>query len=165
MNPAQTILFRAKPSLRRVYFFAILYAALITLGRYGTDLDPRFNPVWWIFFFVCMLFLFYNYVQRCMTTYTITNEDIRVREGVLTRRLTIVPYRRVTNISLYQNVINRLFGLVDVLIDTAGGDLTEVIFYRINGEDARRAAAILRDILDEHGEKGGKEAGLEDFET
>ncbi|SDD68485.1 PH domain-containing protein [Glycomyces harbinensis] len=70
------------------------------------------------------------------------DEDLLVRHGLLTRRLSIVPYGRIQLIDLSAGPIERMFGLTTVQVRTAAlGSTTEV-----PGLDPPVAAA-LRDRL------------------
>jgi putative membrane protein len=69
-------------------------------------------------------------------------------DGVLSRRLALAPYKRITNISAKQSFFERLLGLVTLNVDTAGGDMSEVVFRRITKSDAQAAEVFLRKIID-----------------
>ncbi|WP_205325609.1 PH domain-containing protein [Glycomyces sp. YM15] len=74
--------------------------------------------------------------------YAERDQDLLVRHGLLTRRLSIVPYGRIQLIDLSAGPIERMFGLTSVQVRTAAlGSNTEV-----PGLDPMVAAA-LRDRL------------------
>ena len=83
-------------------------------------------------------------VARTVATwgYAEREEDFLVRHGLLTRRLSIVPYGRIQLIDLSAGPIERMFGLTTVQVRTAAlGSTTEV-----PGLDPA-VAATLRDRL------------------
>ncbi|MFG3341375.1 PH domain-containing protein [Glycomyces sp. NPDC048151] len=83
-------------------------------------------------------------VARTVRTwgYAERGQDLLVRHGLLTRRLSIVPYGRIQLIDLSAGPIERMFGLTTVQVRTAAlGSNTEV-----PGLDPHVAAA-LRDRL------------------
>lgn len=83
-------------------------------------------------------------VARTVATwgYAEREQDLLVRHGLLTRRLSIVPYGRIQLIDLSAGPIERMFGLTTVQVRTAAlGSTTEV-----PGLDPPVAAA-LRDRL------------------
>lgn len=47
--------------------------------------------------------------------------ELVVNEGVLIRKQRHIPYARIQNIDVVQNVAHRLFGVAQVMIETAGG--------------------------------------------
>ncbi|GAA1681390.1 hypothetical protein GCM10009830_30700 [Glycomyces endophyticus] len=68
-------------------------------------------------------------VARTVATwgYAEREEDLLVRHGLLTRRLSIVPYGRIQLIDLSAGPIERMFGLTTVQVRTAAlGSTTEV---------------------------------------
>lgn len=52
-------------------------------------------------------------------------EELIIREGIVTRNERHVPYARIQNIDLVQNVLHRLLGVAEVRVQTAGGEKPE----------------------------------------
>jgi len=52
--------------------------------------------------------------------FTFTGDEIIVEKGVWWRRRDIVPYNRITNVSVIQGPISRMLGLATVRVQTAG---------------------------------------------
>ena len=59
--------------------------------------------------------------------YRFEADELVIREGVITRNERHVPYSRVQNIDLVQNVLHRLFGVAEVRVETAGGEKPEAV--------------------------------------
>ncbi|GIJ77537.1 PH domain-containing protein [Micromonospora phaseoli] len=74
-----------------------------------------------------------NPLSRQVLGAGLTEQVFVVRSGLLTRRLTIVPYARFQSVRVVQGPVQRLLGLATVHADTAGGS---------------GAAAVDRDIAD-----------------
>lgn len=53
--------------------------------------------------------------------YVITNRSLRVREGILIVREMTVTFANIQNIAVSQGPIQRVLGLADLRVDTAGG--------------------------------------------
>ena len=53
--------------------------------------------------------------------YVITDRSLRVREGILQVREATVTFANIQNISISQGPIQRLLGIADLRVDTAGG--------------------------------------------
>lgn len=53
--------------------------------------------------------------------YLVTNRSLRVREGVVRVREMTITFANIQNISISQGPIQRLLGLADLRVDTAGG--------------------------------------------
>ena len=53
--------------------------------------------------------------------YLVTNRSLRVREGVVRLREMTITFANIQNISISQGPIQRLLGIADLRVDTAGG--------------------------------------------
>ncbi|GAA2262586.1 PH domain-containing protein [Glycomyces scopariae] len=120
------------PQLRKVWvlrswinlFFLAVAAAVpltIWLGWEG--------PLWALGGYAVLASLRSWAVARTVATwgYAERDEDLLVRHGLLTRRLSIVPYGRIQLIDLSAGPIERMFGLTTVQVRTAAlGSTTEV---------------------------------------
>ena len=57
--------------------------------------------------------------------YRLTREGLVVREGLIFRNERLVPYARIQNIDTRQGIIHRIFGVLDVRVETATGSEPE----------------------------------------
>ena len=57
--------------------------------------------------------------------YLVTNRSLRVREGVVKLREMTITFANIQNISISQGPIQRLLGIADLRVDTAGRRLEE----------------------------------------
>ena len=55
------------------------------------------------------------------TTYTIRDNALHLRTGLLVRQDRVVPLERIQNINQKQDLLHRLFGVVDLHVETASG--------------------------------------------
>jgi len=53
--------------------------------------------------------------------YLVTNRSLRVREGIVRLREMTITFANIQNISISQGPIQRLLGIADLRVDTAGG--------------------------------------------
>lgn len=53
-------------------------------------------------------------------TFEFTDKDIIIREGVITRKTTVIPYARIQDIRSERTLVERLLGLATLEIETAG---------------------------------------------
>jgi putative membrane protein len=61
-------------------------------------------------------------ILRWLTfTYTVDGGELRIKQGVLIRKKRYIRQERIQSINFSQGIIQRLFGLVQVRIETAGG--------------------------------------------
>ncbi len=100
--------------------------------------------------------------------YLVTDRSLRVREGVLRIREMTITFANIQNISISQGPIQRLLGLADLRVDTAGGgaqtsekegkeNLHGVRFRGVN--NAEEIRALIKERLREL-----KDSGLGDHE-
>jgi uncharacterized membrane protein YdbT with pleckstrin-like domain len=59
-----------------------------------------------------------NYEKRW---YVVTDRSLRIREGVVIVREMTITFANIQNISISQGPVQRLLGIADVQVDTAGG--------------------------------------------
>jgi len=57
--------------------------------------------------------------------YGFVGRALVIRSGLLERNLRLIPFDRVQNISLHQNLLHRLFGVAEVRLESAGGGVGE----------------------------------------
>jgi putative membrane protein len=62
--------------------------------------------------------------------YTLTDTAFASRDGLLTRRLVVVPYGRIQSIRVVQRPLQRLLRLASVHFDTAGNGLPAIAEHR-----------------------------------
>ncbi len=60
-------------------------------------------------------------------TYEFTDREFSVYSGVITKKHVHVPYQRVQSVNLNAKVLQRIFGVCTVSIDTAGGSSNKAI--------------------------------------
>ncbi len=76
-------------------------------------------------------------------TYSTGNGILLVEHGVLVRNKIVIPRERIQSVDFNQGILQRLFGLVSVQVETAGGKKPEVVLTAVS----RREAWELRQML------------------
>ena len=76
-------------------------------------------------------------------TYSTGDGILLVEHGVLVRNKIVIPRERIQSVDFNQGVLQRLFSLVSVQVETAGGKKPEVVLTAV----ARREALELRQML------------------
>jgi len=80
--------------------------------------------IFWIILGIFLLFLVLTYIFAKLYVknfnYEISERFITIRYGILTRTKTSIPYSRIQNIAIYQNIRDRLLNIYTVKIETAG---------------------------------------------
>ncbi len=85
-------------------------------------------------------------VSYRLFTFTLSDNEIILRYGVLTRHRAVIPYERIQNINTIRNPVERLLGLVSLKFETAGAELsvTEGV---LPGIAYRRAIDVIEAIM------------------
>lgn len=87
-------------------------------------------------------------------TYELTRDTFDIHSGVISRREREIPYRRIQNVDIAQNVIQRALGIAAVGFETAGGSRTEGSIRFVSIAEARR---LQREI--QRRKRGTRDAG------
>jgi len=90
----------------------------------------------WSFIFQILYFKSYHYASD--------SNNIQIRKGVISRREITLPYDRVTDLYVDQDLLDRIFGLYDLHFSTATAE--SAIEAHIDGLD-QEACNSLKDII------------------
>ena len=74
------------------------------------------------------LLILVGFIRRVATVYTITNQRLRIKRGILAKRIQQTRIDRVQNVNTEQSVIDRLLRVGTVDFDTAGTDDSDFTF-------------------------------------
>jgi uncharacterized membrane protein YdbT with pleckstrin-like domain len=129
----EKILWQGRPSWRSQLSFFMLWvpvallpvivAGLLRANDVGTGL-----PYWqWLFISLALVALVigYDFLRRFATFYVVSNQRLRVRTGILSRREQTARFERVQNVSISQTLLDRVFKVGSVQFDTAGTDSSD----------------------------------------
>ena len=137
-------------SMRIGYLIMFLVAAVVAAGCfiehdivegviYGTYVAGAIAIIILVFAIVFPRIYFDHY------RYFISEDRVDVRAGIFFIRHTVVPIERIHQVEVVEGPINRMFGLADVQITTAGG--TSQIEY-LERDEAERIAEELNVVVD-----------------
>jgi membrane protein YdbS with pleckstrin-like domain len=131
-DAASLKIFRASPSyLRYLLFFWTIYAVIWGVGVLVVSVVLLFALGPWgaILALLLMAFslvkvaIFYvsTRLDYEMRWYILTDRSLRIREGVWIVREVTLTFANVQNVHVMQGPIQRVFGVSDVMVQTAGG--------------------------------------------
>lgn len=69
-----------------------------------------------------------GFVKRMATVYTITNQRLRIKRGILAKKIQQTRIDRVQNVNTDQSVVERMLRVGTVDFDTAGTDDSDFTF-------------------------------------
>jgi uncharacterized membrane protein YdbT with pleckstrin-like domain len=134
LRTGERVIFQGHPSWRSVlgfYLQGLLFtavvagvAALVTLIGGGVEMGVVVLAAVAAFALVIVV----GFVKRLATTYTITNQRLHIRKGIVARKIQQTRIERVQNVNINQSVIERLLQVGKVDFDTAGTDDSDFTF-------------------------------------
>lgn len=80
---------------------------------------------WWNFLGIFGIFLFTivsSVVRWFRFFYNVTERELQIEYGLFVRKQRFVPFERIQSIHMTEGIIHRLFGVVKLEIETAGGN-------------------------------------------
>ncbi|HEX8120890.1 MAG TPA: PH domain-containing protein [Solirubrobacteraceae bacterium] len=135
LHPDEQVIFQGHPSWRSTLGFYInglllaVVAAAIAAGVTrvtGDEVDK--GAVIAVFLVLLVLTILIGFVKRVTTTYSITNQRLRIQKGLVARKLQQTRIERVQNVNTSQSVLERLLQVGTVDFDTAGTDDSDFQF-------------------------------------
>ena len=81
------------------------------------------------------------YVRRF--TYQVAGDTFDIQSGVLSRREREIPFERIQNVDIAQNVVQRAIGIAEVRIETAGGGTSEAQLQYVSRSEATRLQELI----------------------
>lgn len=83
------------------------------------------------------------YVRRY--EYAISADTFDIKSGVLSRREREIPFERIQNVDIAQNVIQRAFNIAEIRLETAGGGSSEARLRYVSKPEATRLQELISD--------------------
>jgi putative membrane protein len=75
--------------------------------------------------FVVIIVLFSGIVKWLRFTYRLEDGELRIEYGLLVKKKRYIPFERIQSLNFSEGILQRPFGLVKVIIETAGSNLHE----------------------------------------
>ena len=122
LEPGEHLIFEGHPSWRSILGFYLKGLVLVAIaaviayfaGDTGLAVVVALVPL--------AIVLVAGYVKRLFTTYTITDNRLHIRRGIIARAEQQTLINRVQNVNTHQSVLQRMLMYGDVNFDTAAGD-------------------------------------------
>lgn len=102
----------------------------------------------WVFVAIpllLVLFIAYGILYWLRYIFYISGQELRVEYGVVVRKKRYIPFERIQTVQITAGVLQRLFGLVKVQVETAGGgSKAEFVLTALPGKTALELQNILQ---------------------
>jgi uncharacterized membrane protein YdbT with pleckstrin-like domain len=162
LHENEHVIFDGHPSWRGTLSFYVRGVLLAALGgaiaAIVTAIGNGFSLTTTILVFVVLdaLVILAGFLWRLTTTYTITNQRLTIRRGVLSRHIQQTRVERVQNVNVDQSIVDRLLRVGQVDFDTAGTDDSDFTFRGVANPDR-----VVRAVDEAHREREAavREAG------
>ena len=82
--------------------------------------------------------------------YMVREQDLSFQRGLITYKLTTVPFNRIQHVEINQGILAKLFHLSSVKIYTAGGSTSDLSIPGLPVSSAQRLKAFLSEKISEH---------------
>lgn len=82
--------------------------------------------------------------------YLVRENDISFHKGIITYKLTTVPFNRIQHVEVNQGILAKLFKLSSVKLFTAGGNASDLSIPGLPAEVAHKLKLFLSEKISEH---------------
>lgn len=96
-----------------------------------------------VFFAICGILWLVSQIWWKATGYRLTDEEVSLKRGVLSRQLRTARYDRIQAVDVVESVIARIFRLASVRVETAGGGSSVIEIAYLGRADAEVLRAEL----------------------
>ena len=135
LHPDEQVIFEGHPSWRSTLGFyikglvlAAIAGAIAAIATRIADDEVSTGLVVAVVLAIVVLTLLVGFVKRMTTTYSITNQRLRIQKGLVSRSVQQTRIDRVQNVNTRQSVLQRLLQIGTVDFDTAGTDDSDFTF-------------------------------------
>jgi putative membrane protein len=105
---------------------AINFFLAVIVVQFGANFKMLGLNVWHWGIIVGILFLIISYLQYLKFFFYVEGGNFVIEKGVLRQEKTNVPFGRIQTVNTTQNIIQQIFGVVALSIDTAGSVAKEI---------------------------------------
>ena len=134
-HPGERILFEGHPSWRSILGFylkglalAAIAGGIAALVTKIADDEVKGGTVAAVVIVFFALVLVVGFVKRISTTYTISNQRLNIRRGIVARKVQETRLERVQNVNTNQSILERVLQVGTVDFDTAGSGDSDFAF-------------------------------------
>ena len=127
-----------------VISYTIFWVIIVSAVLIASFFDEQGRPVWVNLTIAAVLFFLIvaSYVLTILgfrrKLYAVREKDIIYKKGLLWRSSVIIPFNRIQHAEVHQGPLDRLFGLSNLKIYTAGGSSSDLSIPGLSPETAQR---------------------------
>lgn len=133
-------------TIRKLKWVLILFGFLLFLyfssylRSYPTkpEFSVIFPTIWGIVGFY-LVSVVYSFFLRKTYKYTISDKTINFDGGILNKQFKSVPYHKITDVTKSQTIVQRMLGIYELHIQTAGAPYREISFEGLKNPDTPKS--------------------------
>lgn len=137
----------------RIFFFLIVMgcglAAVLLLAE-GIPVLTVGLAAGGVILLVTVLSLVLTILGFSRKGFLVREQDISFQRGIITYKLTTVPFNRIQHVEVNQGILAKILHLASVKIYTAGGSMSDLTIPGLPVGDAKRLKAFLSGKISEH---------------
>ncbi|MBB1060802.1 PH domain-containing protein [Lysobacter spongiae] len=124
--------------VQQVKSFIIPLLVVLVAGRRGDNMYELWGLVGVGALVLVSLWQYFTY------RYGVLGDALVIRSGLLERSLRVIPFARIHNVALQQNLLHRVFGVAEVRLESAGGQKPEAEMRVLKLDKALALEALVR---------------------
>ena len=141
--------------LKLSFFLALLFILLFFnfIESFKTDSLELLRSANYLFLIILFILVWagFSYLMSWLADhfyrYELTEETYRAERGIIWKRYISIPYNRIQNVDIYRGILDRLLGLSDIQIHTAGYGAANASEERLHGLDRQNAEEIRGQLI------------------
>lgn len=145
--------FRPYPVVAIVKLFVVAIAVSAMLLIIRDSISQILLDLLGLTWLVALFYMLVAYLQSRFHVIELQDQVINYNAGLISTKNIVIPYGRVMEASYTQSLVQRLFGVGNLIVDTAGSGNAAIRLYDVKYSD-------LKAILAEINTKSGKDSGL-----
>lgn len=127
-----------------LFFSGFIVAGLLIAFFEGTPIPDSLGLLALLVSAAALASGIWTYAEWLRTLYVITDEEIYVKRGLISRDVTQVRLDRIQNTAYEQSIFERVLSLADVQVFTAGSAVEDLVFESVpNPEEVKRTLTTL----------------------
>lgn len=107
------------------------------------------------------ILLGYEYLYWRNFEYHVEQDGLKILSGVITKNDRDIPLKRIQNVDVNRNILQRVIGIAKVDVETAGGSKTEASLKYLTFEDAKEMQKNVRELKNRRKTTEPEEEGAE----
>ena len=132
----------------KLFIFAVLFSLLFIFlsGRFG-DMEYAIVTVIWL---LCIFLALRAFISAQFQTIMLEDATITYLSGVLSRDRVILPYAKITEATFRQSIIQRMFGVGTLFVDSAGGSTVAIYLEDIRSDELEKIVKAINKKVDKN---------------